>query len=248
MKVPLTICIITNRADERFIKSLASAQIAEEVLIIDNESGNNWQELRKRFVFSRKLHKAKIEHFGTIRQEALQQAAHDWVLFLDSDEWLEPTAENELRLLISHNTADGFTITRRDIFLGQPLYFAEGGTLTLLRLVKRQQARVSGSVHETISVTGRVAPSSLLIWHESHLNISEFITDVAHYAKLAAKEKKSKRGQLLFELLTYPLGKWLYNLIIRGGIFDGWRGVTYATVMSLHSLWVRVYRYEQTHS
>lgn len=51
-QIPITIIILTNRNDSRFINSLKSSQIAKEVLIIDNNSKNNWQKLNKNFALN----------------------------------------------------------------------------------------------------------------------------------------------------------------------------------------------------
>ena len=49
--IPISVIILTHRNDARFLKALKSAQFAEEVLIIDHQSHNNWSELKRQYRF-----------------------------------------------------------------------------------------------------------------------------------------------------------------------------------------------------
>jgi len=49
--LPVTIAIITHRLDTRFIASLRSSQIAKNVIVVDNNSNNDWEKLKKNYNF-----------------------------------------------------------------------------------------------------------------------------------------------------------------------------------------------------
>jgi hypothetical protein len=102
-------------------------------------------------------------------------------------------------------------------------------------------------VHELAQVEGQVSFSNITLLHYAHRNIAEFFSDVTGYAKLAAEyQNDSKLPSILLTVKTivFPLGKFIQNYFLKLGFLDGWRGLTYATLMSLHSLSVRVMSYE----
>jgi hypothetical protein len=66
-----------------------------------------------------------------------------------------------------------------------------------------------------------------------------------HYVEIeTALRLQEGRGFSWGELLFLPLGKFLYNYVGLLGFLDGWRGLCYALVMSMHSLGIRLRLYE----
>ena len=51
------------------------------------------------------------------------------------------------------------------------------------------QQRVPGKIHEVPHIPGSVGESNIEIIHESHTSISEFISDVAGYARAAVSRR-----------------------------------------------------------
>jgi glycosyltransferase involved in cell wall biosynthesis len=243
-EVAITACILTNRLDERFKQAVASILPATEVLILDNESGGDWKELAHKYPQVKVVHvPGVIDDFAKVRLQGVAAATHNWVLFVDSDEVVPASAWKEFEEVIESGAA-GASIIRRDVFLGKELRHSEGGNLRLLRLFQKQHVKITGRVHETVQVSGKTIDTNILFFHFAHNSLSEFLTDVSSYARLAATEKTTGKLQTISELLCYPIAKLFVSLCIRRGILDGWRGVAYAVLMSLHSLAVRIYRYE----
>lgn len=245
-KLALTIIILTNRADERFAATLANAQFADEVLVIDNKSGNDWSALKEKHSFHVIDHHEPITNFSQVRNNSLKHVSHHWVLFLDSDETVAEHSIPVISEIIQKNTSDGIIARRSDVFYGEKLEYGEAGNQPIIRMGKRNTIHFTGAVHEVAQINGHLAHAEVEILHYSHPSISEFIAKVSQYSHQVAQEKQSTWLQLLFELLLYPPAKFLYGYCIQGGYQDGWRGLVYAACMSLHSLIVRIYTYEKT--
>ena len=246
--IPATAIIFTHIADTRFERALRSVQQFAEVLVFDNGSKNTWHLLEKKYTFTRSnLGSTRIKNFAAARNNALQKATYEWVFFLDSDEELLPNNPKLLRDLLTTNNNRAYTVTRSDFFLGKTLQYGESGSQSITRLVRKDSAVFTGTVHEVAKVTGSVQSSPLHILHHSHLSISDFIEDVSFYAQIVAKNKKGPQYLLLLQLLLFPPLKWFYTFFIRLGFLDGYRGLVYSLTMSLHSLLVRIYWYEKTH-
>lgn len=246
--VPLSIIILTHRKDQRFINSLASAQPADEVLVLDYESDNDWTLLKKKYHFKLIKRAGKIENFSQERNLALKEAKQEWIFFLDSDEEIDKNSWTQIKDLVTEEAnIDGFFVNRTDIFYGKPLRFGETGGSKFLRLIKKDKAKYLRPVHEKALVDGETDYSKININHYSHQNISEFLQDITHYSLLESEYQNDHLlgpKKLGLKTIAYPKAKYIVNYIFKLGFLDGWRGLVYATMMSLHSMMVRIFSYE----
>jgi len=246
LKIPLSIIIITHRSNQLFINSLKSAQFAEEVIVVDNNSHNNWSQLNKYFNFKKIPYPQDIHDFSLLRNVALKHATQNWVFFLDSDEVITPKSQPQIAKIIKQDRACGAMVNRVDIFLDKKMKWGEPGFIKILRMAKRNSMKYIGPIHELAKVNGQVVKSSIQIHHYSHASISSFINKVTLYSLREAQYRyQLKKHFSLFELLIYPPAKFVTNYIFKLGFLDGFRGLVYAVNMSLHSLAVRVYLYEK---
>ncbi|MBD3279809.1 MAG: glycosyltransferase [Candidatus Pacebacteria bacterium] len=226
-KLPLSVIIITHRQDQRFYQAQKSAQFAQEVLIVKPTQ--------------------PISDFAQVRNQALKQAQHNWVLFLDSDEIIDAQSIAQLKTLLTNPDVQAYTLKRTDVFLNQALTAGEAYQQHLIRLMKKQAAHFQYQVHEQAVVKGLVQTSNLQLWHYAHQSLADFWQKITYYAKLKAQEltkENFSKSKLIWQLLTYPPAKFINNFFIKQGFRDRWRGLVYATMMSLHSLMVRIYLYE----
>lgn len=252
-KLPLTIIIITDSSDAKFIQALKSSQIAQYVIIMDNKSNNEWTELRKEFSFNIISRETRIDNFANVRNELIELVKTEWVFFLDSDESLGDTPKNleknreKIEKIISNDLFDGISIIRRDIFLGKELRFGEAGNSSIVRLFKVKNGKFSHNVHEVAEIRGRLGGSEILVSHFSHIDISQFLSSVAIYAQMASKNEYTIYPFLVntLKMILYPPLKFVHNYFFRLGLLDGYRGTIYALLMSFHSLFVRIYYFEK---
>lgn len=229
-KIPLSVIIIFNSsANKGQLKAtLASVEKAEEVIKFD--AGDS-----------------PIADFSQVRNQAANQAKHDYLLFLDSDEILDAQSWHEIKKIVNENQADLVSVIRTDVFLGEQLRGGEAANQRLIRLGKKSAMVFTRPVHEVVEVheSAKVVVSKINLWHHSHRNIGEFLQKVSKYSKIEAElRQESDRTFLLWSMFVYPLAKFGLNYFIRHGYRDGWRGFVYAMMMSLHSLFVRVYGWE----
>ncbi len=241
-----TLVIITHRADARFERAVSCRKWFEKCLVIDTSESRLVSQALANATNCTVVHKpGLIRDFAKIRNDALTQVCSDWVLFLDSDEWIEVATAEQLAKILKTTTATGVWMSRVDWFAGQQLRHGESGKQAILRLVKKDQVRFIHPVHEVAQVKGNTTISSGVIFHQPHLSLRSFIEKVSWYSSLIGKQQAQlSKLQLITQLLLYPPLKFLANYILRLGFLDGYPGLIYAVVMSLHSAWVRVYAYE----
>lgn len=249
--LPLSIIILAHRDDQRLKAAVESALFAKQVIVV-NVPGialTSLKPLVKRYdqLTIMELNQPISEpfDFSEIRNNSLQKAVEQWVFFVDSDEEIEPTSIPEIKKIISGNNFEAAFVKRYDVFHGKVIKFGEVGTTWLLRIGKKDSLRFLRPVHEVAKYSGSVTRSKIVLKHNSHQSISEFISKVSFYARIDAQHRVEYHQSFsIFELLFYPPAKFIYNFLFIRGFRDGWRGLVYAVVMSLHSYFVRVYMFQ----
>ena len=222
--VEISIIILFKEKDELFQQALESAKFAQEIITLKKE---------------------RIDDFSKVRNQALKKATQKWVFFLDSDEVITPESVAEIKQIIENDLVDGVMVKRKDIFYGQTIKHGEVGGMKLLRMGKRDKMSWERPVHEVARINGSVKNSKIEIIHYAHNSLSEFLSSVANYAEIEANYRnKDSYSPGLFKLITFPIIKFVVNYVLKRGFLDGWRGLSYALVMSLHSFGVRVFQYE----
>ncbi|MCX8009047.1 MAG: hypothetical protein N3A54_05110 [Patescibacteria group bacterium] len=159
---------------------------------------------------------------------------------MDSDEVVSEELQKEIRQVIQTTDATGYMLKRQDILFGKPLRFGETANVRLLRLGKTGCGVWKRSVHEVWEITGSIRSLHHPLLHYPHETLRAFIDDVNRYSTLHARElyKERKRASA-FDIVAYPLGKFVYNYVIRQGFRDGTRGTILAFMMSFHSFLAR---------
>jgi glycosyltransferase involved in cell wall biosynthesis len=236
--------VLTKNEEINIVDCLESLLWCDEILVIDDNSEDKTVQI----VESLKNKKIKaIVHplnndFSKQRNFALQQAQHEWVLFIDADERVSLALEYEILSLInsSLNDLSGFYLKRRDVIWGKELRYGETGNIKLLRLVKKEKGEWQGRVHEILRIKGRIGELKNSLMHYPHRDITEFLQEINFYTELRAQELYDKKVKVYWwSIIIYPLGKLVLNFFIRRGFLDGLQGLIFSILMSLHSFLVR---------
>ncbi len=254
--VPVSAITLAHQSNRLLKQAIDSVQFCQEIIIIDNGA-----KLEKSFFeISSKLRvinlsNQPLDDFSHVRNWVMQQARFDWILFIDSDErFANPKlAKNNIAQAIQTNQP-AFDLIRSDIFQGFKLNHGEAGYQLKTRLIRRDQTKFHRPVHETVKIKSKQNTTQLPITllHQAHQNISQFLKKVNHYAQIEAQyryqHKNSNSFSILFQLLCYPSGKFVYNYLFKLGFLDQMPGLIYASLMSLHSALVRVYWWQLIHN
>ena len=246
----LTVVIVTNRTGARFESALESAKFAQQIVIVDNTVGTmreqtNWKHFEKNYPIIVLPHQEKIINFSEVRNKALKNVQTPWVLFLDSDETLSKDAGGEILKIIEQDLFDAISSKRTDYFLGRPLNYGETGNLLLTRLFKTKKSTFIRNVHEVVEYEGKLGTANFVISHFSHNSIQEFLIKITTYSYFESKNKTTSITENTIQMYIFPIAKFILNYFIKLGFLDGYRGLVYALMMSLHSFFVRVFYYEK---
>jgi glycosyltransferase involved in cell wall biosynthesis len=232
-EIPRLSLIVIARNEEKMIRRcLTSASFADEIIVIDSNSTDRTREIASE-CGARVIVTHEWPGYGPQKNIALQAATGEWVLSLDSDEWIEPQLADELMATITAvDAADGYKIPRRSRFYGIPVRHSGWWPDHVTRLFRRERGRFSDNlVHERVIVDGPVKELMQPIEHESIIDEAELKEKIEGYARTAASELIASNK--IVGRFTAPLhasGALLRTLFLQKGFLDGitgWRVATY---------------------
>ena len=226
--------------------ALNSVRFCDEILVIDDYSTQDITPVTKPYG-AKVYHRHLDQDYAAQRNFALSKATKDWVLFVDADEIVTPSLQQEILNVTTTNTnIEGFYLYRQDVFLDKVLQYGETSQVTLLRLARKNSGRWARPVHEIWNISGPTEKLHHPLIHQPHATISKFITKINFYTNLEAQYRIQQQEQFsLIKLVLFPPLKFFHNYLFKLGFLDGFPGLVMAFIMSLHSLILRVKLYEK---
>ncbi|MBU0498987.1 MAG: glycosyltransferase family 2 protein [Gammaproteobacteria bacterium] len=224
---PLSAVIITLNEARRLSGCLDSLDFVDEILVVDSGSTDGTQALAESRG-CRVIHQPWLG-YGPQKNFAVTQAANDWVLCIDADEWVsEP-----LRQSILHTLADPrfqiYQMPRCNKFMGRWLRHGEGYPDWSPRLFNRNHAQWSlDPVHEKVETSRQGGELTGDLMHESEETLEQYLDKQNRYTSLQARAlfEKGKRAGL-DKLLLSPLLRFLKMYLLRMGFRDGVPGLVH---------------------
>jgi len=233
----LTVCILTFNSMRTLPACLAPAQkVAEELLVVDSGSQDGTLE----FLRSQGVQPVyrKYETHGSQMNFALDLAANDWVLCLDSDEFMDAALQAAILELKSSLSDDGvaYRIPRYWRVLGQEVraIYPVSSPDFPLRLFNRRRVRFN-DVPVDDKATGvpdrRMLPGRLT--HDTFFSVHEVFAKLNSYTSrlIEHQDIKPSLGRALFGSI-FAFGKWYGR---KGAWRDGGVGVVTGVYAALYT-------------
>lgn len=245
---PISAVLLVHQYSELVEAVVQAVTWCDEIIMVLSEPHQELEDLAKRV--SAKCFFRKFDNYGPQKQFAVSKASHDWILNIDSDEWVSPELQNQIQSLFATDEVrkfSAFRIRQKFIFLGRPLQFC-GTRATPIRLFNRTQGQMGTSiVHEDFETPNPIGFLKAPLHHTSYVSLDDYFFKFNKYTSLAAETlyKKGKKTNLLLIWGRFPL-LFLRRYIFQLGILDGhngfiwcWLSAWYSTVkyLKLHELW-----------
>lgn len=237
MRPRLTVVLITKDAAHLLERTLGAVSFADSVLVVDSGSTDGTRELAEK-LGARVLLETNWKGFGHQKSLALSRAEGDWILVLDADEVVDSTLAEEIRRAITANGgAAGYGFRRVNYFCGERIRFGHSKPAYVERLFQRGRGRISDHrVHERVLIDGPVERLKGELHHYTTESIEHRIRKNAEYAAVAAEDGfRAGRRASFFELLFIVPLSLLRDLIVKGGLLEGRKGVILAGLGAFYS-------------
>ena len=234
-RAPLSAVIITRNAARVLPACLESVAFAEETIVVDSGSTDETRSLAA--ARGARVIEREWLGYGRQKQFAVEQAAHDWVLCVDSDERVSPELRASIEAALAAPATPVYRMARRNRFLGRWLAHGEGYPDWSPRLFNRLNARWSEDlVHEKVLYA--VTPGTLRgdLMHDSFDDLSTYLDRQNRYTTLAARQAyELGRTAGLLHLVLSPMVRFLKFYILRLGFLDGVPGLVHVTIGCMNS-------------
>jgi glycosyltransferase involved in cell wall biosynthesis len=253
--VPVSVVVLTRDEGVNIARCLASVAWAGQVLVIDSGSSDDTVAI------ARSCRADVVEQrwlgFSQQREFALRHldVTHDWVYFVDADEWVSPQLASEIAARLRAPDCAAFTHRLRLVFQGT--WIRHCGWYRgswVVRLVDRRYTKYDGSlVGERARVDGPVARLANDIVDEDRKGLASWLHKHVHYAQLEQRRRgrpvpmreriRRFRGRdrgdtrplprvilkdLLFPVVpARPLALFIYMYVMRLGVLDGRAGLRF---------------------
>ena len=228
--------MITYNEEKNIHEVLKCFHFCDEIIIVDSFSSDKTIEIAQKFP-KVKIIENKFEDFTKQRNLALENAANDWVLFLDGDERITPELEKEIITeLAKPNKKNAYYFYRQFFFAGKALNYSGTQNDKNFRLFRKSQCHyiADKKVHETLAVNGEIGVLKNKLLHYSVNNYKSYREKMLHYGELKGQElfSKGKRFSLLAQYLKTTF-KFFKSYILKFGILDGKEGYQLSYLQSL---------------
>ncbi len=227
MKSKLSLLIISKNAQGLIEKTINSVKgLVDEIIVIDNDSTDKTAEIATRLgaiVFQR-----FEEDLGKQRKYGLEKCQGEWVLVLDTDEYLSENLRREIKNLFSKRQLllqkfNGFFIPFQNHFLNRPIKHG-GENYKMLRLFKKKAVYINPAlVHERFVIKkGQAGELQGKIYHYSYRTLGQMFKKFTLYAIREAKQKWQKgESSSLKKIFSYPPHMFWARFIEDKGYKDG---------------------------
>ena len=225
----ITAAILTFNEQRNIRRCLESLAWADEIVVVDSGSTDGTLELARQL--AHKVVERPWSGFQIQRTAALAYCTHDWVLFLDADEWIpEPLAREIKAVVADPRGRSGFTIRRRNRFLERWIDHAWAPD-RVLRLFLKQVATFSGHephVHADLASGCTAGQLEEPMLHAAYSSVSELLVKVNAYSSQFAEADETDAHYTPMRMFASPLISVFKTLVIKRGFLDGVHGLIIA--------------------
>ena len=212
----------------------------EIVVLVDTASSDKTEAIARER--GAKVALRPFDNYAGQKQAALELAAGEWVISIDSDERISSALAEEIRQLFSVSSVPkfvAFIIPFEIRFLGQVLRWGGLGHEKHLRLFRRDRGRfVGGALHEGIEVQGPIGKLRSPIEHTPYKDLADYKAKLETYTTLAAQKRfAAGRRAPIWRHLLLP-GEFLLRAVVKLGFLDGKAGLIWAGLSAFHS-WLK---------
>jgi glycosyltransferase involved in cell wall biosynthesis len=242
--INLSVVLATYNEESSLGRCLESVrEIADEIIIVDGQSGDKTVDIAKKFN-ARIISTTNKPNFHINKNMAIDAARGNWILQLDADEVVTPQLAVEIKKIIGSDSqkraaANGYWINRRNWFLDR--FLTKGGQYPdpTLRLYRRGKGRLPArDVHEQAQVSGPTGRLVNDLLHYRDTDFAKYLGGFNRYTGFIAGQMAGKKLPLdalrTVDYLTIKPCVTFCSLYFRHrGYVDGFPGLVFALFSGL---------------
>ncbi len=232
----ISVIVPTGNRMDTLEDCLNSVHWADEILVIDSYSTDG------SFKLAEKLATKVIKHeygFSALQKNwAIPQAAHQWVLLLDTDERVTETLKQEILTILEKNPPlAGYKIARVNYLFGKKVSHAGYFPDYQVRLFRRDLAKYElRQVHAHMIVEGDCGALNAPLVHYAHRSLNQTLQNLLIQMTTWEAEERAKKPVrfLAFHLIFRPIAAFLLRYFWQGGWRSGFHGFVVSLLWAMY--------------
>ena len=224
--IKISILLPTYNCENTIISTLKSIKWSDEILVVDSFSNDSRIDIVRAYGVNVIQH----EYINSARQKnwALKYCKHDWIFQIDSDEILEPGADEIIRAAITNASENlhCYKMPRKNHVLGKWVKYGGLYPDWEYRLFRKKYGKWwNREVHSRIVVPGTIGILDTHLLHYGMPNISKQLSNLNRYTRYEADELKKRNIKFSFvRWILGPVYIFMKRYFLLQGFRDGWRG------------------------
>lgn len=239
-KKNISVSIIGHNEASHLKKLLPTLTWAKEVIYVDCESSDDSVKVARKY-HCRVYHRKNNPNLNINKQFGISKAKGKWVIYLDTDERITETCVKEM-IQISKGQHDyqAFQINRKNYILGRFLRYGDVYPDTQLRFFRNGSAYFPQKhIHEFLLVKGKIGKLNTDMLHFSYLDVKQVIQKFDRDTSFEAKHMLTKGIRPSWScainyILLKPIHLFILKYFFKKAILDGYPGLVFAFMSSLH--------------
>jgi glycosyltransferase involved in cell wall biosynthesis len=232
----IAVCIVCRNEADKLVDCVASAQWADEVVVLDLQSTDGSADVAAK-LGARVVQHAPLPIVEPLRNVAADEVSTDWVLALDPDERVSPGLATELRRISRFEGVDLVEIPFMHVDLGHPPSHPLLRFDPKPRMYRRVRVRWPEEPHglpavERSKVYAIAARDELVMRHERSRNLGEILDRAVRYAPAQAQAMLDRGEVFSARAMTRDLAERAYRQVVLARAYrDGVPGLLRAGVL-----------------
>ncbi|MFN5169310.1 MAG: glycosyltransferase [Cyclobacteriaceae bacterium] len=234
----LSAVVIAFNEERDIARCLRSVQpVADEIIVVDSYSTDRTREI------CQSLGARVIEHpfKSHIDQKnfALQQAACDFVLSLDADEYLSDELLASIQKVKGQWAADAYAMNRLSSYQGKWVRHGSWYPDQKVRLWRRGVGTWGGqNPHDRVILEAncRIHHLSGDIRHRAYENAREILEKIQSYSEIFARENRAEKISG-WTVALHSAFAFFQSFVLKRGFLDGYEGLMVAVTSANHTFY-----------
>lgn len=248
MKPGISAIVIVHNQVDLLKKCLPCLSWVDELIVVDLESTENVKAVASQFgAIYKKIPNVNIVE--KVRQNSLEYATHEYVLFLDPDETIPETLSVMLKKHVKENKFDYFATARQNFVFGSWVKYSRWWPDYQVRLFKHGAVTWPQTLHGQPELRGESyrfpADPVFAITHQNYLSIDEWLDKNRRYASTDASDRlESGESYSLWIATKQSVSELMSRFFAGEGYRDGMHGLMLSILQSFYYFLVYAYYWE----
>lgn len=229
----ITPLILTFNEAPNIRRTLDRLTWAHRIVVVDSGSTDDTRDILRGYPQADVI-RHDFQDFASQCNFGLTQVTSPWVLSLDADYVLSDALISELHSLPPMDNVSGYRVRFIYCIQGRPLR----ASLYPPRIVLYQRNRAKyiqeGHAHR-VTVSGKIIHLHGIIYHDDRKPLARWLASQQRYTTenvisllSTPRAKLTRRDKLRLMIWPAPILVFLYSLIVKRCLLDGWAGWLYA--------------------